>query len=84
MRLPVAIQLTSTGSGSLYLGAVDVSGIVASGRLTFKGGELGHLELDLIGFPVDATGPEVDVTVSAEHAALLVQLGWTPPQEAGS
>lgn len=76
----VTLDLDAFGRhGVVEVGGTDVANLVRGFTLTSKVNHLTQLTLDLVvtkGAKVDAGAL---VSVGAETAALLVELGWTPP-----
>lgn len=74
------IEVDVTGKGHLQVGDMDLSRLTRGFALQAGVGEVTRLSLDLQLFHGAVLKGGAVVEVGAETAALLVELGWTPPK----
>lgn len=74
------ISLSGPGSATIEIDGQDVSDAVRGFTLDGKVGHRHQLALDLRVDVGEANG-QADVHIPPETAALLVDLGWTPPDD---
>ena len=75
-------ELTAEGiiGGSVVIDGLDVSSSVRAYDLHAEVGKIPVLVLDLLPFDRSVSG-QAHVRVPDKTRAVLVQLGWTPPEE---
>lgn len=76
------IDLWALGGGSVHLDGIDVGRGVTGGSVRFGVHDVARLNLDLQLIERSTITGDVEVTVPEHTHALLVQLGWTPPDAA--
>lgn len=79
MRLPVNAKLPMLGRrAEIEVGGLDISSTCSAIAIRSTATDYTTVELTLLPAEVQLAS-EVDVTVSAPTRALLIALGWTPP-----
>jgi len=73
------IDVSAVGTGHVKVGDMDLSTLARGFALQAGVGEVTRLSLDLNLFHGAVIAAGAVVEVGAETAALLVELGWTPP-----
>lgn len=73
------IEVSAAGTGHIKVGDMDLSSLTRGFALHAGVGEVTRLSLDLNLFHGAIVAAGAVIEVGAETAALLVELGWTPP-----
>ena len=83
MKAEIAVGATGN-AGTLVVDGRDISHFTRRLLLTTGVGEVTRLELELLPTKGAAVFADAEVSIGEETAALLVRLGWTPPDLASS
>jgi hypothetical protein len=77
------VELTSENgtTANLLLGGKDVGGSVLGLEFQVGYGKAPRLYLDIAAYPLSVDFHEAAVYLTDETSDLLIQLGWTPPEE---
>lgn len=72
----------ANGQGTVTVDGEDISTLIGGFTVDCRAGKTERVTLDVVAGVLDLDVAAANVAISEQLHALLVRLGWTPPEEA--